>query len=414
MSQIRNIQLLLGFTGILLLAGCQNDSVEPTGSKQESIVELIPMTTHYVDIQKMGSRADDPVPVDPPTGYVPYDQLYPTTMPPNRTIGVFLTPEKENSIGNFIYEGKDENNISIWKSSVFVVAGTTYYIYGYMPREDAETAHIVPISGNYSNGAILTINNYKSLTSADVCAVVGVRNASEEERRDNVLYSPLNPGFFTYEGQVSGENRVFVLLKHLYAGIHFKAFIGKKYHQMRDIEITGMQLEAQNIPDYVNLTLTLTANDTGVNPLYTAYDLASETGTQTVTLFPYEGSTPYKVKEVDDDPEPEGFLGCFVPGQPDPTHPLTFVLHTTYNVYDRVMEMENGAPVLDSDGKPKYINHLIREGCVAKNFIDPSTIPGFEAIGAGDVFIVNLLIEPDYLYVRSDPDLDNPTIITTP
>ena len=77
--------------------------------------------------------------------------------------------------------------------------------------------------------------------------------------------------------------------------------------------------------------------------------------------------------------------------------------------------MENGVPVLDSDGKPKYINHLIREGCVADNLIDPSTIPGFDAIGAGDAFTVNLLIEPDYLYVLSDPDLDNPTIkITTP
>ena len=73
------------------------------------------------------------------------------------------------------------------------------------------------------------------------------------------------------------------------------------------------------------------------------------------------------------------------------------MLHTTYNVYDKE-------------------GNLIREGCVADNFIDPNTIPGFDEIGAGDKFTVNLLVEPDYLYVLSDPDLDNPriTITTTP
>ena len=262
--------------------------------------------------------------------------------------------------------------------------------------------------------SFLQINNYKTLTSADVCAVVGVRKAEEDEKTDHVLYSPLNLGYFSYTGQNEGENSIFVLLKHLYAGIHFKAFIGEKYHKMRDIEITGLQLEAQNIPKWVNLTLDLTANNTGADPLTATYDLSAETGTQSVTLFPYEDSTPYRVKEAADDPNPEGFLGCFVPGQPDPAHPLTFVLHTTYNVYDRVMEMADGSPVLDGDGKPKYINHLIREGCVADNKIDPTVIPGFNAIQAGDVFTVNLTIEPDYLYQLSDPDLDNPTIkITT-
>ncbi len=417
MSQIRNIQLLLVLCGILLLAGCQNDSAEPAGGKQETMVKLIPITTNYVDAQRMGTRAD----YDPPTGYVPYDELYPTTMPPNRTIGVFLTPEIDNSLGNFIYQGK-EDGVSVWKSTVYVTAGTPYYIYGYMPREDAETAHITPLptantSGadkGYAEGAVLTIQNYKTLTAADVCAVVGVRNATAQEKDEHKLYSPLELGKFFYEGRAASENFMFVLLKHLYAGIHIKAFIGEKYHKMRDIEITGIELYAKNIPDYVNLTLNLTANEAGNDPLNATYQLATTKGTQSVELFPYEGSTSYRVKEESDDPNSEGFLGCFVPGPPasDPTHPLTFEIETRYNVYDRVMEMENGAPVLE-DGKSKYINHLIREGCVARNKIDPSKIPGFAEIQAGDVFTVNLIIEPDYLYQLSDPDLDNPTIITT-
>ena len=390
MSQIKNIQLLLIFAGILLLAGCRNESVEqPADSKQETMIELVPLTTRYVDIQNMSTRADFL-----PPGFVPYDDLYPTTTPPNKTIGVFLTPEKETSIGNFIYEGKDDNDISIWKSTVMVSAGTNYYIYGYMPHLDADIASITPLNGNYANGAILHIDNYTTLTSADVCAVVGVRNATASEKI-NGPEDYINQGFFFYEGQVSGENCLFVLLKHLYAGVHFKAFIGSKYHKMRDIKITGLRLEAQNIPNTVDLTLTLTANDTNTNPLVATYDLAEETGTQSVPLFPYEGVSEYEVKEKDEDPEPEGFLGCFVPGQPDSTHPLAFVLHTTYNVYDK-------------EGT------CIRQGCEASNIINPQEIPGFDNIGAGDVFTVNLLIEPDFLYVLSDPDLDNPTIITTP
>ena len=262
MSQIRNIQLLLVLSGILLLAGCQNDSAEPAGGKQETMVNLIPITTNYVDAQRMGTRADT---YDPPTGYVPYDSLYPTTLPPHRTIGVFLTPEKQNSLGNFIYQGKDSTGTSFWQSTVYVTTGTIYYIYGYMPREDSETATISPKDGNYANGATLNINNYTTLTSADVCAIVGVRNASEEEKTSHVLHSPLNLGFFTYEGQNEGNNNIFVLLKHIYAGIHIRAFIGEKYHKMRDIEIKRLRLQAKNIPDYVNLTLDLTANSTGAD-----------------------------------------------------------------------------------------------------------------------------------------------------
>jgi hypothetical protein len=82
MSQTRYIQLLLGLVGILLLAGCREDSIEPAeneGSK-ESTMELMALSTSFLDIQRMDTRADYP---DPASGYVPFNTLYPTTPPIN-------------------------------------------------------------------------------------------------------------------------------------------------------------------------------------------------------------------------------------------------------------------------------------------------------------------------------------------
>ena len=35
----------------------------------------------------------------------------------------------------------------------------------------------------------------------------------------------------------------------------------------------------------------------------------------------------------------------------------------------------------------------------------------FPNLKAGELFTVNLLIKPTFLYVMSEPDLDNPTIV---
>ena len=392
-NYIREIQLpLLVAIGILLLASCRNETDDSVGNTPQSAVELVPLLSPYRDVQEPTSRADGML----PEGYLSYDELYPTTMPPNKTIGIFLTPDRSTSLGTFIYEGKVDG-ISNWKSTITVEQGKQYYIYGFMPREDADGASITSIGGNYANGAVLEIERYKTLTTADASVVVGVRNATAAEKISGPL-SPIKLGAFSYLGMEEGDNRIFVLLKHIFAAVHVKAFIGPKYHKLRSIKITGVDLVAYNIPATVDITIRLEANDEGNDPVTeTIYAPSVTQTTRTATLFPYEGVTEYDIPEKASDPNPEGFLACFMPIIPDPSQPLTFALRTTYNVYD-------------SKGT------LIREGCVAENKIDHTKVPGLDAIKAGDLFTVNLEVEPDYLYVLSDPDLDNPTIqlTTTP
>ena len=81
-----------------------------------------------------------------------------------------------------------------------------------------------------------------------------------------------------------------------------------------------------------------------------------------------------------------------VPGSTD-----NFILTTTYDVYDK-----------DTSVKPE--GNLIRKDCVAENAINPEIVERFPNLQAGELFTINLLIKPTYLYVMSDPDLDNPTI----
>ena len=78
---------------------------------------------------------------------------------------------------------------------------------------------------------------------------------------------------------------------------------------------------------------------------------------------------------------------CFVPG--DHTY---FKLRTTYDVFDRQ-------------------GNKIREGCQAESTIDLRDHFGsYLSTTRGHCYTLNVKVQPTYLYVLSEPDLDNPTL----
>jgi len=77
------------------------------------------------------------------------------------------------------------------------------------------------------------------------------------------------------------------------------------------------------------------------------------------------------------------FLACVAPGANQ-----SFVLKTTYNVYDR-----NG--------------NLIRKDRTTENTL---TIPDGSKLTSGKKLIFRLTVNPTYIYVLSDPDLDDPKV----
>ena len=385
-KMIKNMTWLLA-TGLLLLTSCEQEEATSNPRTDKMIISTV--SSSFVEVEPMGTRAGYADWL--PDGYVPYNVLYPTTTPDHTTIGVFMTPDKRNSLGNFIYQGNDPITgmpTNDWASTIVVEEGTQYYLYGFMPREDAEAATIEPLpedtDEDFAEGAILTIKNYNTLTAADVCTIVGLRLATEEETIEGPL-SSVELGKFGYLGQEEGKNRVFILLKHLYAGLHFQASIDKDYHKLRDIMITKMEITATDIHPKGDLTVTLRANGTNTDPVVSSvFTPGPDTGDATITLFDLDPGM--LVPENSPGITPVSLLSCFAPST---CH--DFVLKTTYDVYDRY-------------------GNLIRKGCTAENQLSSSKLDALNLLSEGEMFTINLTIIPTYLYVLSDPDLDNPTI----
>ena len=383
MSKRRQILWLLPcIAGIMTLTGCQDSPDQSFEERSQTTLEIVPMTTSFLNVKDLGSsRADYENHL--PVGYIPFHQLYPSTTPEHRTIGFFMTPEETTAVGNVIYDGETDG-VSTWKTTVPITNDNDYYIYGFMPREVATGSSIEAIDGGWSKGVTMTLQHFMPLTTSDVCTVVGLRKADSSENIDNPAEDVVL-GNFSYKGAEEGKNRVFVLLKHLYSGIHFRATIGSEYHRLRTIKVTHVELEALNISEYVNITARIEANSEGNDPLK-SISYTNEGATTNMSVVLYDNAEGYEVPET----APAGFLGCFAPGSSN-----AFVLHSTYNVYD-------------SKG------NLIRENCHADNKVNISTLfPALGGLNAGEIVTINLLIQPDYLYQLSDPDLDNPTIVIT-
>ena len=123
----------------------------------------------------------------------------------------------------------------------------------------------------------------------------------------------------------------------------------------------------------VNATISLTHNDTGASPI---------TG---VTYTPSGNSYTTEIFNSDegvalDKTTPLDINACFAPTLSD-----NLTLVSTYDVYDRK-------------------GNLIRENSTATN-----KLPDLAAV-RGQRVLLNMTVNPTYLYVLSEPDLDNPTI----
>jgi hypothetical protein len=366
LSLVRPISLI-GLMGLIGLIGCTNDSEEDSVTEKKPVTVVLG-TASFLEVNKMPTRSL-------PDGYTPYSELYPMSDLSHSSIGLILTPDQTSVSSNSI-----NFNGSKWIGALDIHYGVNYYIYGFMPSNFADRATVSPVSGNFANGAILTIDGLSTLTPADVCVVVGVKRLEEGENAQNVN---IRLGEFSYQG--GDSNRIYLLLKHLYSGLHFKTHIDTEYAKLRTIKVKKMTLKVlDDVKSEINLRVTLTANSTNTDPTSSiTYDEVAGTSTHpSIDLYDNEAN-PFVVPIE----TPQEFLGCFVPGKCK-----KFQLYSKYDVYDRK-------------------GNLIRQNCEAVNTIDASGFYGINDLKAGDIYTIDLKIQPTYLYVLSDPDLDNPTFV---
>ena len=280
------------------------------------------------------------------------------------------TPDKTTSMGIYMLlsEGwttpKEEKiiyNNNKWHAFFDVTPDKTYTVYGYMPKSGEMSSTLVKSA---ADAATLTITGIKPVTTDDICIITGVKDTNEGLKEGQFSwYWPISAGDENY--------KIHLLMDHLYAAALFSLKIDTDYALLRTIKLKTMTLSTDK--GSVNAIISLTHNETGTSPISSVNYTASGSS-DVVVLFNSDEGTAL------DKSAPLPVNVCFAP-----TLSADLTLVSTYDVYD-------------SKG------NLIRQNCTATN-----KLPNLDA-NRGQRVQVNLTVNPTYLYVLSDPDLDNPTI----
>jgi len=346
------IDILLIAVAVLLNACSSGDSgAQPDSTDDKPVQKEIQVMTYasHFAETELSHRAA-------PTGFSAYTPDKTTNM------GIYMllsenpatdwaTPKEEK----IIYTNK-------WHAYFEVTSGKTYTVYGYMPKTGDMSSSLTKTT---AEAATLTISNIKPITTDDICIITGVKAADEG----------LKEGQFSWYWPIGDDNyKIYILMDHLYAAALFRLKIDAEYAQLRTIKLKTMTLRTEC--KSVNATISLTHNDTGASPI-SGVVFAPSGSSEDFLVFNSDAGTAL------DKDTPVDINTCFAP-----TLSERLTLVTTYDVYDRK-------------------GNLIRENSTATN-----KLPNLAAV-RGQKVQVNLTVNPTYLYVLSEPDLDNPTIKLT-
>ena len=284
-----------------------------------------------------------------PSGYSDY-------LPDKAVVmGVYVLPENYNALEEQLikYDGAK------WHATFSVDKNKNYAVYGYLPKAAGMSSSLTKSA---PDAATLTLTGMKPITTDDICIITGVKETNVGLKEGQFSwYTPV--GVDTYY--------INILMDHLYAAVMFSMKIDTDYANLRTIKLKKMELSTNK--ESVKATISLKHNTTGASPV-TGVTYTPSGSSYTAEIFSSEEGTALDKKT------PLVINSCFAP-----TLSNNLTLVTTYDVYDSK-------------------DNLIRQNCTATN-----KLPNLEAVRAQRVQ-VNMTVNPTYLYVLSEPDLDNPTI----
>ena len=362
--------------GLLLLAGCSQEE----GPDNMAVVEIASYVTHF-DEPDMQTRSGDALTRawEIPSGFMAYEDG-------DQPIAIAFTQDGQSpQMGNFFKSsGK-------WRTNLSEIAVGNYYLYGYIPNmagikftaDGADGAD--ETNRTYSSGAIMTLGDVPSVMPNDLCVVIGAKDGTDAEH-DNGL----RRGDFTYNAKAisggnDGGNFVFLLFDHLYAALRIRMKVDADYAALRTIKLKSLQLSTQagetTTKQKTDITISLQAKDDGTSPIqsitYTPKVDADNEGIE------FWSSTAGVALTTDYQP----FVGHFMPNGVS-----TLRLTSVYDVYDTK-------------------GNLIRKSCKATNtMVLKDVFSGQTETQRGKRYTINMTIQPTYLYMLSEPDLDNPEL----
>ena len=307
-------------------------------------------------------------------------------------IAIAFTQDDQDPMMRYFFKVDDEWRINKDEN---ITSGSTYQLYGYIPNKTGIQYSITDgdvANAHYSTGAIMTLQNVPSVMPEDLCVVIGAKHGYDKEHDgNNDGTNRLRQGDFSFKAKAGTDSKdyVFLLFDHLYAALRIQMKVHADYAKLRQIKLKSLQLRTHvdNNPTRkkTDITITLEANDGITSPI------------ETISYLPTEGSGEIEDNGLtfwsSDDGHPlttesQQFIGHFMP-----LNITRLTLISTYDVYDTK-------------------GNLIREDCEAKNSVLLSELfSGQTMTQRGKRYTVNMTIQPTYLYMLSEPDLNNPEVV---
>ena len=382
------IGLMIGLMGLM---GCSRDETSAGGSNGQRVasteVEVASFVTGYDEAnganraeayRAYGAGAHRAWAI--PDGYVAYeDGIQP--------IGIAFTQnDVAPKIGSF-FKSSDK-----WRTDLENIADGTYQLYGYIPHQTAINYSITGYdgaNGSYSTGAIMTLENVPTVMPNDLCVVIGAKHGYDREHDGNSDgTNRLRKGDFSFTAKQGTDSKdyVFLLFDHLYAALRIRMKVHADYDVLRTIKLKSLELNTQagdtKTTKKTTITIKLKANDGSSSPIETL--TFTPTGEEIDGGLEFWSSTYGEQLTTDFKP----FIGHFMP-----SGITKLILTSTYDVYDRK-------------------GNLIRQNCKATNtMVLKDLLTDQSETERGKRYTINMTIQPTYLYMLSEPDLDNPTVV---
>lgn len=395
---------LMSLVGLMGLVGCSDD---PSPDRQWVTVEARSCSTDFDEVGDNTRTRSWTL----PDGYVLYSGINSVFAEQDnlmkKSVRVFFTKGtdyQERELYYWEYENKWYMNTEIENTAPYM-----YQLYGFIPVEDADGATISPLNGDdYTNGAELTIRGIKTVTPSDVCVIIGAKDGNEDNNAydENVPYevSNLESGKFdvTFNSGLNAKNYIFLLFDHIYSALRFSFSVDPTYNNLRTIRLRKLELMAYSddqgggVPAKHDATIILHKNP-GASPV-ASISFTAVSGAANVAAEPLYDDDDGLVLST----TASSFVGRFVPGVN-----TYFKLRSTYDVYDKNVTAEH----------PE--GNLIRKGCIAENSFDlrdnfgshMEVNNGVYRTKPRHCYTYNMKVQPTYLYVLSEPDVDNPTVV---
>ena len=387
---VRELTVLMGLMGLMGLASCSEEQiVEPVVDPAEEKVvspETAPirMTIGGVVsyVTPIAELMEQTRAWTPPTGFVPYEDG-------DQIIHVAFTTDGNAPRKGYFFRSGDKWNMSLEENDEFVAGD--YYLYGYLPYMPDLTFSITDQNGTnsqYSSGAIITLSNVPTAIAQDLCVGIAAKHGSDKETDAGLRQGDF---LFNFKGMdtEAANNYVFMLFDHIYSGLRISMRVHPDYNALRTIKLKALKLNAKTGPvsstELNNITIRLKATD-GSDP--------SEDPIEGDITYTPVGSTVTEGVEFWSSTNGEELGTTYIShiGSFMPLGVTSLVLTSVYDVYDTK-------------------GNLIRQNSKATNTIRISDLlTGQTTTRRGSRYTVNMTINPTYLYMLSDPDLDSPTV----